>query len=135
MDGIEEFERRIELALDRIGVALDAVNSTADVSATQKALAAEKKANAELEDRIKSLDEKIGSLEARIEDLQTSEQDARGELERLREDAASVDHAQELNRSMKSELNRLSSVREADRAELDGILGELKKLLEVKASA
>ena len=142
MDGIEDLERRIGKAVDRIGSALESVYSVADVSAIQKALAKERKTNTELEDRIRSQNERIRELESRIRVHIASEQAARDEAEKLkasndplRVEADSANEARELNRTMKSELDRLQSVREADRAELDGILGELKKLLEVNASA
>ena len=91
---------------------------------------------------VQSQNEKIGELESRIQELTVAGKGANDELEKLkasidplRTEADRADEAQELNRSMKSELDQLHSVREADRAELDGILGELKKLLEAKASA
>ncbi len=142
MDGMEELERRIEKAVDRIGSALDGLYSAADVSAMREELATARDTNAELEARVRSQNEKIGELESRIQELTVAGKGANDELEKLkasidplRTEADRADEAQELNRSMKSELDELHSVREADRAELDGILGELKKLLEAKASA
>jgi len=161
MDGFEDLERRIGHALDRIGTALAAVHSMADVSATQETLAAAKKTNAELENLMESRDGTIMSLESRIKDLESrnhdltvSEQAAREELKRLEasvesppDEAGSAGKVEKPESSMKAELDKLHSMREADRAELDGIIGELRKLeldgvlgdirklLEVKANA
>ncbi len=142
MDGFEDLERRIGHALDRIGTALEAVHSMADVSEMQKTLAAATRANAKLEDLMESRDETIKSLQSRIRDLESrnhdltvSEQVAREELERLKasvesppDEAASAGKAEVSDSSMKAELDKLHSMRDADRAELDGIIGELRKL-------
>ena len=142
MESINDVEQRIGQALDRIGTAFENVHAAAGVTELQDALAAERAAKVQLEEHVRSLGQKTNALEAKIQELKDSEEGAKGELERfqasmdpLREKAASADEAQELSRSMQSKLDKLSSIREADRAELDGILGELRKLLEVKASA
>ncbi|MCY4166937.1 MAG: hypothetical protein OXE82_01515 [Rhodobacter sp.] len=142
MDGFEDLERRMGHAFDRIGTALHAVRSGADVSAVRETLAAARKTNAELESLMESRGGAIESLEARIKDLESrnhdltvSERAAREELERLKESvgsppdrAAGGDVVEEPDRSREAELDKLHSMREADRAELDGIIGELRKL-------
>ena len=150
MTEIAELERRITTALDRIGAGLDGLGGGGDDAALQElreALDAEKTVNAQLEERVKSLheqhDARVKELETEVARLKTSALEANGQvqsmrranqhlqatLQNLREAAVAGVEPHLINQAMMSELEGLRSVRDADRAELDDILGALQPLL------
>ena len=158
MAEISELERRIKDALDRIGAGVehltvpttsdpaDSVDS-AEFAALQEALEAEKLATSQLEERIKNLhaqhDEKIRALEEHVDTLKSANHEARGQvqqvqrtnqhlsasLQSLREAAMQGIEPHLINKAMMSELDGLRALRDADRAELDAILGQLQPML------
>jgi len=150
MTEIAELERRITAALDRIGTGLDGMGGDGDDVALQElrdALDAEKTVNAQLDERVKTLheqhDTRVRELEADVAKLKTSALEANGQvqsmrranqhlqatLQNLREAAATGVEPHLINQAMMSELEGLRSVRDADRSELDDILGALQPLL------
>lgn len=128
------------------------------LAAANEALEAEKLANAQLEERVKSLHQthetqlqnmqqsheaRAKELEAQLEALKASSMDARNEVQKLRKTnqhlSASLQSLRQaaeagvephmINQAMMSELDGLRSLRDADRAELDAILGQLQPML------
>ena len=154
MSDITELERRITSALDRIGTGLARVSSgggnmAADVASLREALETEQSANAQLEERVKAIrdrqEETVSALEAEVARLREAATKHDGELQRLKRindqlrqnnralrdaNEQGVGDAHLINKSMTTELEALRDSREADRAELDQVLGELKPLLE-----
>ncbi|MCP3969057.1 MAG: hypothetical protein GY717_01790 [Rhodobacteraceae bacterium] len=154
MTEIADLERRIYAALDRIGAGLDGLGAAAqapgddaELQSLREALEAEKTANAQLEERVRSLHQQQGTQVAELEEqttaLKASAQEAKTQtqqlrltnqhlqasLEQLRDAAAAGVDPHMINQAMMSELDGLRSVRDADRAELDELLGALKPLL------
>lgn len=154
MTEMAELERRITAALDRIGTGLDSLGKPADDTDQQvelqelrDALEAEKTTNAQLEERVKALhdqhDARVKELEAQVDTLKSSTIAAKGQVQQLRKTnqhlqatlhnlrtaAAAEVEAHLINQAMMSELEGLRSIRDADRAELDEILGALQPLL------
>ena len=152
MAEIADLERRITAALDRIGAGLGALQapapvpegpSEAEFQAMQEAVEAERTANAQLEERVKTLHEQRDTLQAQLDALTAAGNDAKSQvqqlrktnqhlqasLQTLREASASGVEPHLINQAMMSELDGLRSVRDADRAELDEILGALQPLL------
>jgi chromosome segregation ATPase len=120
----------------------------AEISRLSDALAAEKDANAQLEARVKDLREKqdtvIGALQDEVQKLRDEMTRHDSELHRikrvndqLRANNSSLREANEagvsdphlINKAMLSELEALRVSHEADRAEMDAILDELKPLV------
>ncbi len=156
MTDITELETRLSAALDRIGQGLDrrdeaAVAETDDSETRELAekLEAQQAANALLEAQMKSIsdapDDRLAAFEARLEAqtaqmadldgqlqrLRRSNTDLRGVVARLREAmAADLADPDLINATMLAELDALRATREADVAELDAVLAELKPLVE-----
>ncbi len=154
MSDIAELEHRITAALERIGTGVDGL-AAADASADgneadtlREALEAEKTANAQLEERVSAIKEKqettIKDMESRIETLTTEkskhEADAKKLLhvnaqlresnDALRESNESgVGDAHLINKAMQTDLEALKATRNADLAELETIMAELKPLI------
>lgn len=149
MTEMAELERRITAALDRIGAGLGGLGSgnEAALQDLRAALEAEKTANAQLEERVKALheqnDARIRELEEQVAKLKNSALESNGQvqamrrtnqhlqatLQNLREASAAEVEPHLINQAMMSELEGLRSVRDADRAELDEILGALQPML------
>ncbi len=156
MAEISELERRIKDALERIesGVGKIAsapepidVGENPEFVALTEALEAEKVATSQLEERVKNLhtqhDEKVRALEEHVETLKASSHEARNQvqqvmrtnqhlsasLQSLREAATTGVEPHLINQAMMSELDGLRTLRDADRAELDAILGKLQPML------
>jgi chromosome segregation ATPase len=128
--------------------------SGAEVDALREALASEKVVSAQLEERIKALRERqeaqITALKAQVDELKTAAREATNKLQQSRStnqqlqtalqslrqagaDAMPEPHL--INQAMMSELEGLRSIRDADRAEMDAILGSLKPLLGEESNA
>ncbi len=153
---------RIAAAMDGMGAAGTAAQTAdGDAAALREALEVERTANAQLEERVKAirdtqdtqvktLEDRVAALEAQVE---ASAQDLAArdaELHRLsqvntqlRDNNQALREANEtgvgdpnlINDAMQAELASLRARRDADRAELDAILGELKPLVEGTANA
>ncbi len=155
MTEITELQARITAALDRIGVGLDALSApapapeeSAEVARLSEALEEERTANAQLEDRVRTIKAKQdGNLEIlagevdRLRGLLAAEEQTVAKLARVNAElranntalrdaiAHGVAEPHLVNKSMMAELDALRSAREADRAELDAVLGELNALV------
>jgi chromosome segregation ATPase len=120
----------------------------AEISRLTEALAAEKDANAQLEARVQDLRDKqdtvIGTLQDEVQQLREGMTHHDSDVQRikrvnaqLRANNASLREANEagvsdphlINKAMLSELEALRVSHEADRAEMDAILAELKPLV------
>ena len=152
MTEIADLERRISAALERIGAGLEGIGAPppvaegpgeAELQQMQDAIEAERTANAQLEERVKTLHEQRDALKAEAEALKSASNEARNQVQQLRKTnqhlQASLQTLREasaagvephlINQAMMSELDGLRSVRDADRAEVDEILGALQPLL------
>jgi uncharacterized protein (DUF885 family) len=153
MNDITELERRITAALDRIGAGISGIggsgDSTAETAKLREALEAEQTVNAQLEERVKAIrdrqEQTVSALEAEVARLREAAGQHQAELQRLKRIGAQlrqnnvalreaneqgVGDAHLINKAMLTELDALRTTREADRTELDAILGALKPLLE-----
>ena len=120
-----------------------------ELGALRAALEAERGTNAQLVERVRAIKDKqetmVGALERRVARLTEQLDTATGELHKLRRVNQQLRDTSEslrraavegmsdpklINRAMLTELEALSAVRAAEAAELDGILAELKPLLE-----
>ena len=159
MNDIAELERRISAALERIGQGIDdwpdasdaappaAAGDKAQAELTE-ALEAERATNAQLTERVRAIKEKqenmVGALERKVASLTRSLDAATQELQRQRRlngeltaansalsDAARNGLAEPhlINKSMLTELESLRAARDADVAEMEEILAELKPLI------
>ncbi len=158
MSDITELERRINSALDRIGAGLGHIGGSsggsAELTRLREALETEQSANAQLEERVRAIrdrqEETVGALEAEVGRLREAAARHGAEVQRLkrinsqlRQNNQALREANEqgvgdphlINKAMLTELDALRASREADRAELDAVLGELKPLLEGGANA
>lgn len=126
----------------------------AALAAVQEALEAERVANAQLEERVKAIREKqdgqVEQLETRVGDLTTRLKQAESELARLKQvnaqlrdnnaalrqaNSQGLGDAHLINKSMQTELEALRILREADRTELDEIIGTLSPFVREEAHA
>lgn len=154
---------RIGAGLERLDAAAAATDTppaedvppdTGEADSLREALAAEKEANTQLEERIKALhsqqETRVKELEEQVGDLKSGAREAGAQLQQLRKTnqqlqislqslrEAGADSTTEphlINQAMMSELEGLRSIRDADRAEMDAILGSLKPLLEEETNA
>jgi len=151
MSELADLERRITDALDRIGTGLEKMTAPApapeaadsgEMAALSEALDAEKTANAQLEERLKTLraqsearakesEDEVGALKAAASE--TEVQLAKAQQDLRASESAQTDGA--ALKAMEDELQGLRKVRNADRAELDGILAGLKPLMEDQTNA
>ena len=156
MTEITEFQARITAALDRIGAGLDGLNAgpahalqdSAEIARLSEALDEERTANAQLEDRVRTIKEQQdGTVEGlagevdRLRALLAAEEETVAKLARVNADlranntalreaiAQGVAEPHLVNKSMMAELDALRTAQEADRAELDAVLGELNALV------
>lgn len=157
MSEISELEGRITAALDRIRRGLDAIPASvvaeapdpAALSDLEARLDEERTANAQLEERVKALKDRqetrIAALEADVSSERARIQRMDADLQGLRETnadlrevtaqlrAAVADSLAEpelVNRAILAELDGLRATRDADRAEVEAILAELKPIVE-----
>ena len=161
MNDITELERRINAALDRIDSGLGAMpaagaapSDAGELATLQEALESERTANAQMEERIKAIrkkkdrttaafEQEISRLRDEVTRLATDTQRLEKVNGQLRANNQALRDANErgvgdpdlINTAMLTELDSLRMSREADRAELDAILGELKPLVEGRADA
>ncbi|MCV2870480.1 hypothetical protein OEW28_17850 [Defluviimonas sp. WL0002] len=149
MSDITELERRVTAALTRIDRALDGMSRpSADDPALREALETERAANAQLTERVRAIKEKqetiASSLERKVAQLTRQLDTSSRELARQRavnadlvatnrrlNDAArdGLASVELVNAAMESELVALRAEREAEVAEIDEILAELKPLI------
>jgi|SRR6056297_804674 DNA repair exonuclease SbcCD ATPase subunit len=148
MSEIEEFQRRINAALDRIAQGIEAAPSgggdPAEMDALRQALEDEKLANEQLQERVKALrarrnkleedleamrdqtSESLSKLDSELQALRRANQQLRDNNQALREaNAAGVGEPHLINKSMMAELESLRASRAVDRAETTAILSEL----------
>jgi len=159
MTEITELQARITAALDRIARGLDGLSAApaadpVETARLTEALDEERTANAQLEDRVRTIKEKQDStLEVlagevdRLRALLAAEEQTvarlagvnaalRANNAALREAIAKgVAEPHLVNKSMMAELDALRAAQEADRAELDAVLGELDALVADAARA
>ena len=151
MSDISALEARLTAALERIGAGLDGLGRDGAVRGDgdlQAQLDEERTANAQLEARVEALSARqagrLAELERKVEDqrgqiaaldrelssLRESNADLREVNAQLRSTAADGVASPELiNRAMMAELDALQAQRQAEAAEVDAILSELKPLL------
>ncbi|WP_135503300.1 hypothetical protein [Roseovarius aestuariivivens] len=153
MSEIEEFQRRINAALDRIGTQIEAGSGgaadPAELNELRQALDDEKLANEQLQERIKALRTKRNALEEKLEaareaksaemtKLDTELQALRRANQQLRDNNKALREANEagvaephlINKSMLAELESLRATRATDRAETEAILAMLSAAIE-----
>jgi DNA repair exonuclease SbcCD ATPase subunit len=159
MSDIAELERRIAAALERIDAGLDALavvpapepaelRDEAEILRLTEALEAERAANAQLTERVRAIREKqdatVGALEGKLERLTGQLNAATEDVERLKrlngelaESNRALGAAAEagvadpglIDRALRTELDALRAARQAEIAEMDDILAELKPLI------
>ena len=163
MSEIEEYQRRINAALDRIGRGLEASAGSGDgarIEALEQQLEDERLANAQLEERVRTLKEARDAARAELEAARAEAEAARteaggrlakldGELQSLRKanqqlrdnnaalreaNAQGVGQPHLINKSMLAELEALRASHAADRAEAETILAELDRILDGDAA-
>ncbi len=165
MSDISELEHRLQAALERAEAALAALPARPEapqpagadpqeLESLREQLESERTANAQLEARVGAITEKqeklVAGLEAEVARLR-EELSARDDLiqrvkqvnHKLRSNNRALREAQKagaadavlINASLEAELEALRSTQEAERAELDAILGDLKPLLEGETNA
>ena len=154
MTEITDLQARITAALDRIETGIDGLpakagaESAAEVARLTEALEEERTVNAQLEERLSTIKEKQdGTLDVlasevdRLRALLASEEETVARLGRVNAElrannaalrdaiAKGVAEPHLVNKSMMAELEGLRAAQEADRAELDAVLGELGALV------
>ena len=159
MSDIHELERRLTAAMDRIASGIEALPAgasadPAELARLQEQLETERSANAQLEQRVLAIKDRQERLVARLEEevARLREEADRHEAtvqkvktvnHRLRESIRALREANRkglsdpalVDQAMAAELDALHASREADRAELEEILVELKPLVEGGADA
>lgn len=153
MGDISDLERRLSEALDRIGQGLDGFGAGADTAEPdpelRQALEDERATSAQLEERLKAVHKKhetsqtdlessVMQLQHQLEDVEITCQRLRSANARLRENnqklreqnGAMVGDPHLINIAMMTELDALRVSRDAEIAEMDAILSEMKPLLE-----
>lgn len=154
MTDITDLQARITAALERIGAGLEGLSpgggadDSAEVARLTEALEVERTANAQLEERVRTIKEKqdstvevlaaeverLGGLlaggEETVARLSKVNAELRANNTALREAIAKgVAEPHLVNKSMMVELEALRTAQEADRAELDAVLGELNAMV------
>src|SRR6056297_1887511 len=153
MSEIEEFQRRINAALDRIAQGIEAAPSgggdPAEMDALRQALEDEKLANEQLQERVKALrarrnkleedleamrdqtSESLSKLDSELQALRRANQQLRDNNQALREaNAAGVGEPHLINKSMMAELESLRASRAVDRAETQAVMAALSSAIE-----
>lgn len=148
MSEIENFQRRINAALDRIGERIEAAAPAAvdpaEMEEVKQALDDEKLANEQLQERVKALRAKRTELEnaldaardartaemtrldAELQSLRRANQQLRDNNQALREaNEAGVAEPHLINKSMLAELEGLRATQSADRAETEAVMAAL----------
>jgi peptidoglycan hydrolase CwlO-like protein len=152
MNEIAELERRITAALDRIGRAVEDGLRAGSEGATaahdedlREALETERAANAQLTERVRAIKEKqetiVTGLERSVRRLTEELEATQAELHRQKRAAQELidanraleqsggGEASAINRAMQAELEALRAARSSERAELAGIIAELRPLI------
>ncbi|APX90722.1 hypothetical protein BV394_14195 [Brevirhabdus pacifica] len=153
MGDIGDLERRLSEALDRIGQGLDGLGASGGAAAAEaelrQALEDERATAAQLEERLKTvndrhksaqdeMEQEVMRLQRQLEDVEITCHRLRGANARLRENnqklreqnGALVGDPHLINVAMMTELDALRATRDAEMAEMDAILTEMKPLLE-----
>ncbi len=153
MSEIEEFQRRINAALDRIGARIEAgvapKADPAELEELKQALEDEKLVNEQLQERVKALRAKRNELEEALEAagvaqtetmarLDTELQSLRRANQQLRDNNIALREANEagvaephlINKSMLAELESLRVTRAADQAETDAVYAALSQAID-----
>jgi hypothetical protein len=148
MSEIKELEQRLSAALGRIAAALSVPVAPAEdpeIGRLTEALEAEKVLTQQLEARVASLHEKLdaaaaetarlkedlGLRDALTQQFRRVNAQLRTNNTALREaNGQGLADAHLINKAMLSELESIRASRDADRAEIDAVLVELKPLLE-----
>ncbi len=155
MNEIAELERRITAALDRIAQGIGNASllvtqqgetqADARVEELEQQLEVERATNAQLTERVRAIKDKqetiVAGLEKSVRRLTEELEAAQAELHRQKRAAQELIEANRaleqtgggdawaINRAMLAELEALRAARSAERAELAGILAELKPLI------
>lgn len=152
MTEITELRTRINEALDRVGAGVERLGGTAagaaEIARLNEVLEEERTANAQLEERVRTIKQKqdgtVESLAGEVERLRAllaSEEETVARLTRVNADLRANNTALReaiqrgvaephlVNKSMMAELEALRAAQEADRAELDAVLGEINALV------
>ncbi|MEL6170601.1 MAG: hypothetical protein AAFR02_01115 [Pseudomonadota bacterium] len=158
MGDIEEFQQRINSALDRISQSMKAAAASAtdseELAAAHQAYEEERLANTQLEERVKTMratrqrledeiealreknSEALSRLDSELQSLRRANQQLRDNNAALREaNSEGVGEAHLINKSMMAELDSLRAMRAADQAETTAILSELTSVIESAAGA
>ncbi|WP_095589823.1 hypothetical protein [Actibacterium ureilyticum] len=163
MSDIQDFEQRINAALERIrqaaetlgaGVPSGAQIDPDELATLREALDTERSANAQLEDRVRAIRERqenqVTQLELRVSKLTARADSADQELARLRivnarlrennaalraANAEGLGDAGLINDGVAAELEAMRALRDGDRAELDAIIGELTTLTQEESAS
>ncbi len=153
MSEIEEFQRRINAALDRIGARIEAgtpgAADPAEVEALKQALDDERLANKQWQERVKALkakrneleealeaagesrSEEMTRLDAELQSLRRANQQLRDNNQALREaNEAGVAEPHLINKSMLAELESLRATRATDQAETQAVMAALSSAIE-----
>lgn len=138
MTEIEEFERRINAALDRIAYQVETFgdsspvstpaesDSSEDVEKLKAELADERLANEQLEERVKAIrdrqESQVSELEAQVAGFKASIGDLDAELQRLRHanDQLTANNA-ELRKALEENVSEPHLINRAMLAELEGL--------------
>ncbi len=151
MSDIAELERRINNALERISAGVENLGVATDAAKTealQAELEQERSVTAQLEERVKAIKEKqethVRDLESKLAEIteRFKEQEARmftlkqttvqlrENVEALRDaNNAGVGDPHLINKAMLAELEALRALRDAEQAEVETLLSELKPLV------
>jgi hypothetical protein len=158
MSDIGIFEQRITAALARIAHSIEQPGPTVVPDAVLEELESERLLNAQLSERVRVLKDKqdsmVGALQERVNSL-VEQLDSLGvEYQRLKKSAIALrennrvlrealdqdlqdqgSDAHLVNKSMMTELDALRTMRQAESAELDELIAELRPLVEGHAHA
>ncbi|PWE30668.1 hypothetical protein DDZ14_14650 [Maritimibacter sp. 55A14] len=144
MSELNELEGRIRAALDRIAAGLDAGTATggdrnaALTAALERAEATVQETGeriAKLEEKVAGLMEHISLKETQIAQLGNVNAELRASNAKLREqNEAMLGDADAVEEGLRAELHALTVARQAEAAEIDAILRDLKPLLEQEAA-
>lgn len=156
MSEIEEFQRRINAALDRVGARIEAgvalKADPAELEELKQALEDEKLANEQLQERVKTLRAKRTALEEELDTaraaqnetmtrLDTELQSLRRANQQLRDNNTALREANEagvgephlINKSMLAELESLRATRAVEHAETEAVYAALSSAIDSAA--
>ncbi len=153
MSDISTLEGRIATALDRIRLGIDAQQASDGDTELRAALEAERAANAELVARVRALKERqdtqvasltervekqraqLASYDAQMQTLRASNVQMREINTKLRDAVTEGLTPDLVNAAVAAELQAVQDQRNAEAAEIDAILAELKPLVEETSHA